>query len=706
MSSVSSASLSSTGFLHMNNLSGIDVDALVSATIMADSIPITLLKNKNTLLQTQSSDYATIKNGLFSLRSALNDLTYNSAYTGRTATTTDATIVTGVSQNGASTGAYVIEVTGLAKTTHATGAALTFADGTDGKGTKATLTGSGANTVGAGVDRNLAFNDPTSPYLGRITAGFFTVNDQRIDVTATDTINTILNKISASGAGVNATIDGSGHVVLTQKTVGATPTVKFGAEGDSSGFLAQVGLNTTTAVAGTDPDQQEALNTSFGAGAITAGYFSINGTYFSVDPTKDTMDSIINKINSSTTAGVLAFYDSTTKQMSLTNQTAGNKNIDLGTSATDSSNFLSKMGLKAGIHNSDGTGGSVVLGEDAAVKVNGTAVTPTNNTVTLNGNTFTINKTGTATVTVQNDTDSIVKKVQAFITAYNTTIDQVNGKLNEESSDSTADHKVGGDLFGDPTLADISETLRSFSYATVAAQPATMQQLSQAGITTGAVGQSVDESKTGHLSLDVDVLKKALQSDPGAVASLFGNSTASVLNEAVGTSDGAKTDYTLKNGSISAAPTIQTVDGSLTTTYNEVTTFSTDAATRAKEYMIDYTTGKITFGTAPVAGATIKASYDYDVSSGNNAGVFVQMTTQLSNYTKVGGVFDSLTGSNGSITQMVKYNSDRIKDLQLRLKDEQTMLYTKYNAMQTLLQSLQSQGSFLTSALSSSSSSK
>jgi flagellar hook-associated protein 2 len=674
-------SLSSTGFIHMNNMAGIDIDALVSATIAADSIPITLMQNKNTILQNQLSDYGTIKSTLFSLNSAINDLTYNSSFTGRIATSTDDKITTGTAQNGSSTGAYVIQVDALATTTNAISTALNFAAGIVGDGTKATLTGSGI--VDAGVDRNVPLN----------RTGSFTVNNQRIDVAATDTINTVLNKISASSAGVTATIDGSGHVVLTQKSVGATPTVTLGT--DSSGFLAQVGLDTTTLVAGTDQAQKQTLDAAFGAGTITAGYFSINGTYFAVDPTKDTVDSLVSKINSSTTAGVVAFYDSTTKKLAITNQASGSKTITLGTSATDSSNFLSKVGLDAS---------SVHAGTDAQVSVNGISVTPTNNVVTFNGNKFTINGKGTATVTVNNDTDSMVKKVQAFIDAYNTALDQVDGKLNEQAEDSTEDKKQGGDLFGDSTLSDISQKLRSFSFATVSSQPSSMQQLSQVGITTGAIGQSTAASKTGHLSLDKDKLVAALQNDPNAVEALFGNTTVSVDDEAVGTSNGIQTMYTLKNGNVSS-PVLKSVSGNTTTTYNQVTTFSTDADTRAKEYIFDYKTGQVTFGAAPVAGATITASYTYDVSSGSNAGIFVQMKTALNGYTNVGGSFDSLIGSDGSVTNMIKYNNDRIKDMKLRLTNEQTSLYSRFNTMQTLLLNLQSQGSFLTSQLSAMSSS-
>jgi flagellar hook-associated protein 2 len=664
---------------------GLDVDALVSAQIQADTIPITQIQNRNTILQAKLNDYSSIKSNLFILNSAISDLTLSSTFTGRIATSTDDKIVTATAQNGSASGSFIIDVGGLATTTHTTSTALSFSDGV-----AATLTGT---TDLSTAQLNLAFNDAASPYKSSIQAGSFTINNQVINVASTDTINTVLNKISASGAGVTATLK-DGKILLTQNTVGATPTITLGSS-DSSNFLQQMGLTPGGLVAGTDSDETRPLSATMPG--IQGGYFSINGTYFSVDPNTDTLNSIINKINSSTTAGVLAFYDSTTKTISLTNQTAGDKTMTLGSygAGTDSSDFLAKAGLASA---------TIVPGENAKVTVNGVSVTPVGNKVTLNGNVFTLANTGKATVTVQNDVDSVVTKVQNFIQLYNTVIDLVNNKMNEKPDSSSTDPSVG-DLYCDSTLESISQSLRAFSYAVVNTQPSSMQQLSQIGITTGAIGQDVSASVSGHLSLDTDKLRAALQSNPQQVASLFGNSMVSVSNEAVGTGDGNATAFTLQHGSLSGDPTVQVTYGSTTTSYTQVSTFSTDAATRATQYMLDRSTGKITFGKAPDPGATIKASYQYDVSSGSQAGIFVQMGTLLNSYSQTGGTFDAIIGSNGSITRQMGDNNDRIKEMQDRLSNEQAALYTLYQNMATQLLNLQSQGSFLTAQLASLSSS-
>jgi flagellar hook-associated protein 2 len=767
---------------------GLDIDALVSATIQAASLPVVLLQNKNAKLQAQLNDYNTIKSALNTLKYALTDLTYSSAFTGRKATSTDEKVVTASSQNGSANGSYVINVTSMATVTSNTSAILGHA------ATKANVTGTqvytGAlstgsftingktinvaatdtrdevitkiNAASAGVTASVASDGTvsitqntagatptitlgadTSDFLSNagitqggvasgaddsgsagskayitgdvladdfnskidgvtIKAGTFYINSKRIDVTSTDTINTIVNKITASGAGVTATVSGD-KVTITQNTAGKTPTISLGS--DTTGFLSKAGITSGELQQGIDPDQKLNLKDLFGTGntAGLSGYFSINGTFFSVDPNEDSIDSIVKKINSSTTAGVTAVYNSSTGTMSLTSQVAGAKEIKLGTNGTtDDSNFLSKVGLIQG---------NQVTGKDAAVTVNGLSVTPVNNKVTFNNNTFTLVGTGTATVTVEDDVDSIVTKVQAFVTAYNSAIDAVYSKYNEgegKNLSGSSDVSVG-DLFGDPLLGSLNTMMRSMTSSLVKTQPAGYQQLSQIGITTGKPGvYDIDQVKSGHLELDTDKLKAALKSNTNAVASLLGNTTQSVPEEIVtlpNAPDGTTKTFALQHGEISGDHRVF-VDG---IEYTEVTGTpkpysATPNATQSKnhEYSIDYKTGKITFGDAPLSGQSIKVSYSYDISAtSSSSGLFIQMKAKIESSTKFGGQFDSIIGTDGSITKGMKYNNDRISDLQLRLAAKQATLYTKYQNMQTILASLQSQGTYLTALLSS-----
>jgi flagellar hook-associated protein 2 len=772
--------------------SGLDIDALVSATIQADSLPMISLQNKNTTLQSRMNGYNNVKTSMFLLQSATKDLTYQSTFLARKATSSNENVVTAVSQNNSVSGTYAIHVGQMATATHNTsaplggsyasltgsdisssdvdtaftdssvlggsvhagsftinGQAISVADSdtintvvqkinasnagvtaavsggklvltqkTGGSASTITLgatdtsnflnaTGLAAATVQAGTNSTMGSGTYTTLTGTSLTAidssrpndqlgisGSINVNGNAIAIGTTDTLNTILNKISASSAGVNATLSGN-NVVLTQKTIGSSATIAVGGD---SGLLSKLGL-TTSPVAGVNPDQARPLNQVSALSGISKGYFSINGTFISVDPSTDTLNSIISRINNSG-AGVLAFYDASTQKITLNSKQLGDGDITLGTSSTDSSDFLEKVGLVQA---------NQVKGQNASVTVNGTQVTATGNTVNLgDGNTFTLVGAGDATVSVGTDIDKIVDKVKAFITQYNTTIDLVNGYMNDAPDSSS--NKAAGDLFGDSTLRNISYSLRDFASTTVQSQSSSMQMLYQAGISDGSLGQSVSDTSSGHWTLDEDKLRAALQKDPSVVASLFGNSLAtSEANvdadgdgikdgELVGTGDNSTKTFQLSQKWVTQ-PEVWVNGIKYTQVSGTPRANGTGTDQQYNEYSLDYVTGKITFGTAPATGDKIVASFTYDADTGSKAGVFVQMGYYLNGITQVGGTIDSLTGSEGAITKQIQYNTDRISEMQDRLNQEQSRLYDIYNQMETTLNNLKSQSTWLTSQL-------
>jgi flagellar hook-associated protein 2 len=642
-------------------VSGMDTQALVTQLMELERKPLYALQSRSAYMQSQKNDLSSIKSVLFSLQNSITDLTYSSSFMGRIANTTDDKIVTATAKNSSSNASYVVQVTSMATASKVTSDnPLALSSGTAAKREGGDLGGLTGNT-----DLNL-------------TAGTITVNGTAIDVTADDTLNTVLNKITASAAGVKAEVVGN-KVVLTQKTIGATPTVTLTTSPDTTGFFAAAKLAPNTLTAGTNAGENQTLAASLG---VTSGYFSINGAFISVDAA-DTLTSVIAKINNSATAGVTAFYDPNTKKIALTSKALGNEAITLGTNpGTDSSNFLAKVGLT-----------TVVAGADAVASVNGVAVTPTDNTVTVNDVTFTLKSVGTTTVTVQTDADAAVTKVKAFIEKYNAAIDAIKAEMSEEKvKDAKTDAaKIQGNLRGDYLLSSIESNLRSFMYKTVSTLPSSMRQFSQVGISTGAVGSSVSEAKTGHLVLDETKLRSALASDPQAVANLFGNGTESVVDESHAST--GSTTLTLGHFPVSTVPApVIKVNG---TTYTLVSGTPSTAA-GSKEYSINYTTGQITFGVAPLAGDTIKASYDY---GGSAEGLAVQMKKALGELTRVGGSFDNRIGSSGSLTKSMKFNAEGIASMEKRLKMREENLYKQFTAMETLMSKMKSQQSWLNSQL-------
>ncbi len=89
-------------------------------------------------------------------------------------------------------------------------------------------------------------NDPNLDYGQAVTSGSFQINGTTITVAADDTINSVLDKINNSDAGVTATFDAATEtVLLTQNTPGSTNDIVL--SNDTSGFVAAVKLDTAVA---------------------------------------------------------------------------------------------------------------------------------------------------------------------------------------------------------------------------------------------------------------------------------------------------------------------------------------------------------------------------------------------------------------------------------------------------------------------------
>ena len=89
---------------------------------------------------------------------------------------------------------------------------------------------------------------------------------------------------------------------------------------------------------------------------VTSGYFTINGVQISVDPSSQSLNDVINAINSSS-AGVTASYDSTDDKLVLTGN--GSAVINVG-SPTDTSNFLQTMYLDNAPQTLDANGNTTI----------------------------------------------------------------------------------------------------------------------------------------------------------------------------------------------------------------------------------------------------------------------------------------------------------------------------------------------------------
>lgn len=174
-----------------------------------------------------------------------------------------------------------------------------------------------------------------------VRSGAFEVNGKRIKVRNNDSINSVLTKINESGAGVTATFDrATERVILTQDTAGSAGKIDLGR--DSSGFLEAVKLSSTAVVAGSDDERTLAISKVAAFKEVQSGSFAINGTTFSIDVDKDSLDDVITRINNSD-IGVTARFDAATSSFSLEST-----NMESFTVSDDDTGMLSALGVSSG----------------------------------------------------------------------------------------------------------------------------------------------------------------------------------------------------------------------------------------------------------------------------------------------------------------------------------------------------------------------
>lgn len=180
------------------------------------------------------------------------------------------------------------------------------------------------------------------------------------------------------------------------------------------------------------------------------------------------------------------------------------------------------------------------VGASGSVTIDGkTYSNLSSNKVTAAGVSYTFLEKGTSSVTVSQDTDTIIKNVKQFVTDYNKMIDSLNDKIYETTYTSgsktdtdyeplTDTEKKGmsdaevttwetkaktGLLYHSSILRTITSDMRSALSTPVDAVNSNYNTLASIGITSS--------TSKGHIELDEDKLKKALAADPDSVYQLF-----------------------------------------------------------------------------------------------------------------------------------------------------------------------------------------
>ncbi|HEX8941056.1 MAG TPA: flagellar filament capping protein FliD [Candidatus Limnocylindrales bacterium] len=534
--------------------SGLDIASIVSALLQPDTQALTNLQTAATAMTARKTAYGQLQTSLMDLLSKAQAFTMLNAASTRAATSSDQTKLTAAATTDAVPATYQVTVDALAsatvaRSTAAIGAAADLGQPLATAGLPGTPTAGTGTVYVDGRPVTVAVSDPTVDTLGT-------------------TLANLQSAIQSSlGDGTVAVTVGGGRINVTLSGNASQHTLLFGAPGDTTNVLGLLGLagqNATVAagggaVVGTGNVGVAQLNAALdgarltGLTSTTSGSLTINGVAIAYDTTKDSLGTVLARINASA-AGVVASIDRANDRVVLTSRAAGAQPIVL---ADTSGTLLAALDLAPGTTNAQ------VIGQNAQLHVNGQLVTSATNQVTnaIDGVTLDLVSQTAAgspvTLTVATDTTAVQKALSDFVASYNALADQLD-KLTLNDPKQTK-----GPLATDFGVTDLALTLRGELFSPVAGLTGSVRSLADIGLSTGSVGSAV--GSTTRLQLDGDKLGRALATDPASVASLLGSATGA-LSSVVGTLK-SWTDY----GSGFVASRTTNIDGELRTNSRQQT---------------------------------------------------------------------------------------------------------------------------------------
>lgn len=222
-----------TGITSTGLGSGLDINSLVTKLVEAEKAPATTrLDKREAAIQAKVSALGTFKSSLSSLRDSLKSLKNLGVFRNATASSSDASALTATAAANADVGNYAVEIKKLAKT-HALATAATFASANDVVGTGTLTIKFGTDPTGSAFQQN--------PDKGTLTLNIGSGNN---------TLTGIRDAINGANSGVTATIvavnDGKDYrLVLTSKDGGLKNALQI--EASSTDGLSALNYNAASA---------------------------------------------------------------------------------------------------------------------------------------------------------------------------------------------------------------------------------------------------------------------------------------------------------------------------------------------------------------------------------------------------------------------------------------------------------------------------
>jgi flagellar hook-associated protein 2 len=383
--------------------SGFDWKSLVEQLAEVERAPERSLQTQQAQIQQRNTAFTSVKTQLVALQAKATALKDPALFEARLAATSNATIGSAKAAAGTAMGAYNFKITQLAS--------AATVQGTSDIGNSL----SASDDVSGVVLASGGFATP-------ITAGTFSVNGKKVEIATSDSLQAVFDKINAAtGLAVTGRYDSATDSIR----LSSAGTIVLGSATDTSNFLqaTNLGNNGTNAVssrenlgaARTGGTMATAnLRTAISDGGGGAGEFRINGVSINYDVSKDSIASVLDRINDSS-AGVTASYDTVNDRFTLTNRETG----DIGFGLEDvTGNFLAATGLQAGTLE---RGNNLIYTVNNSGELSSRSNTIADTSSGITGLSVTVLAEGDLTLTVDSDRTAVKTAIEGFVTEYNKT---------------------------------------------------------------------------------------------------------------------------------------------------------------------------------------------------------------------------------------------------------------------------------------------
>ena len=236
-----------------------------------------------------------------------------------------------------------------------------------------------------------------------------------------------------------------------------------------------------------------------------------------------------------------------------------------------------------------------LAGKDASLTVDGIPIDSASNTVTgaINGLTLTLQGASTGTqvdVAVAPDSNQVSQAVNAFVTAYNTVINDVNTQYTVSSSNQE------GPLAGDSVLSMLQTSLLGAgSYST---GNGSVQSLADLGITM---------NNDGTLSVDSSTLNNAIQNNFSAVQSFLQGTSSNGFAATLNTQLNSLTEPTTGAFTVD----LQSISNENTDLQDQINDFQVYLTSEQTQLTAEYNQADILLQELPTKEAQINAEFGY-----------------------------------------------------------------------------------------------